>query len=271
MRALLLAAALSAAALAAAAQDSTTPPAGPGAAGVDTGLSVVAGFSSDRISITANFDGSEILVYGAVKRETPIVDDPPLQVIITIEGPPETVTVRKKARRFGIWINTDSVTIDRAPAFYAIATTAPLDAVLSKTDDLRHKISIARAIRSVGAAGMAADAPSFVDALIRVRGKNGLYILDEGDVSLKESTLFSARIPLPSKLVEGTYNTRIFLTRGGEVLTEKDAVISVQKEGLERWLYRLAKDQPLIYGLLSLFIAIAAGWGASTAFRLIKN
>ena len=32
---------------------------------------IVAGLSQNRVSITANFDGSEILIYGAVKREEP--------------------------------------------------------------------------------------------------------------------------------------------------------------------------------------------------------
>ena len=48
---------------------------------------VVAGLSQNRISITTNFDGSEILIFGAVKRESPIPDDAPLEVIITVAGP----------------------------------------------------------------------------------------------------------------------------------------------------------------------------------------
>ena len=32
---------------------------------------IVSGLSQNRVSITADFDGSEILIYGAVKRETP--------------------------------------------------------------------------------------------------------------------------------------------------------------------------------------------------------
>ena len=71
---------------------------------------VVAGLSQSRISIATNFDGSEILIFGAVKRTTP-ADDAPLQVLITVEGPSEPLTVRKKDKRFGIWINTDQVEV----------------------------------------------------------------------------------------------------------------------------------------------------------------
>ena len=113
---------------------------------------VVAGLSQNRIGITANFDGSEILIFGAVKREKPAPSaDGPLEVIITVAGPSLPVTVRRKAKRWGIWVNTDAVEVDLAPSFYAVATSAPFEQVLSNVEDLRYKVSIPRAIRSVGA------------------------------------------------------------------------------------------------------------------------
>ncbi|MCP4826207.1 MAG: hypothetical protein GY892_19155, partial [Shimia sp.] len=48
---------------------------------------VVLGLSKDKVAITATFDGSEILIFGAVKRETPILAEPPLQVVIAVSGP----------------------------------------------------------------------------------------------------------------------------------------------------------------------------------------
>jgi hypothetical protein len=45
----------------------------------------------------------------------------------------------------------------------------------------------------------------------------------------------------------------------------------VKKVGLERFLYNLSRQQPLIYGLLSLAIAILAGWLASSFFRMIRG
>ena len=59
---------------------------------------VVLGLSQDRVQITATFDGDEILIFGAVKRETPIPEGDPLQVIITVAGPSESLTVYRKAR-----------------------------------------------------------------------------------------------------------------------------------------------------------------------------
>jgi uncharacterized protein (TIGR02186 family) len=232
---------------------------------------VVADLSQNRISINTSFDGSEILVFGAVKRSRPVpIGTPPLHVIITVSGPSEPVTVRKKDRRMGIWVNTESVEIDTAPSFYAVATSAPLAEVLTQTEDQRHRVSVVQAIRSVGAPDQVSDAQSFTEALMRIRANNELYVTAEGSIELVEETLFNTEIRLPANLVEGAYETRIFLTRGGEVTAIYTDVIEVSKVGLERFIYTLAHEQPLVYGLMSLFIAISAGWGASAIFRFIR-
>jgi len=231
--------------------------------------SIVAGLSQTSVAITADFSGSEILIYGAVKRETAIPDTP-LAVIVTVEGPSTALTVRRKDRRFGIWVNTDAVTIDRAPSFYAITTTAPLDAILTDTENLRHRISIPSAIRAVGMSAEAKDAPLFLESLLRIREAQGRYKLKEGQVALTEDTLFRADVELPANLTEGDYRVRIFLTRGGVVVDALERSINVRKAGLERLIFTLAQEQPLIYGLISLALAVAAGWGASAVFRLVR-
>lgn len=231
---------------------------------------VVLGLSSDKVAITATFEGSDILIFGAVKREVAIPETP-LDVIITVAGPSVPVTVRRKDRRFGIWVNTEMVELDAAPSFYAVATTRPLDKVLSNTEDLRHRVSIGRAIRSVGAATMAEDAERFTDALIRIRRDKDAYQTREGAVAIDEQTLFRTSISLPANLTEGAYKTRIFLTREGRVVSEFDTTIDVRKVGLERWLYSLSREQPMLYGLMSLAIAIAAGWMASAAFQALRR
>lgn len=232
---------------------------------------VVAGLSQNRISITTNFDGSEILIFGAVKREAQIPQEPPMHVIVTVAGPSEPIVVRKKDRRFGIWINTEAVEVDSAPSFYAVATSGPWTEAIDDTEDLRHRVSVRRGIRSVGAPSDVADAGRFTDALIRIREANRLYQTQIGAVTLEEQTLFSTSIALPANLTEGDYAVRFLLTRGGKVLDIHETEIFVQKVGLERFLYTLAHEQPLVYGLLSLFIAIAAGWSASAFFRYVRG
>lgn len=230
---------------------------------------IVLGLSSDQVGITATFDGSDILIFGAVKRDTPAPAGPPLAVVITVSGPLSSFTVWKKERRYGIWMNTESIHVDAAPSFYAVATTGPLDQVLSQTEDLRHSVSIPRAIRSIG--NDVVGSVVFTEALIRVRTEAGLFKMVEGAIDLEEETLFRTQVALPANLVEGQYRTRIFLTRDGQVIDTYETVIAVQKIGIERWLFNLAHETPLAYGLLAIAIAILSGWGASAAFQLLRR
>ncbi|UZD90137.1 TIGR02186 family protein [Cognatishimia activa] len=232
---------------------------------------VVLGLSQNRVAITANFDGSEILVFGAVKREAAIPDGDPLEVVVTVSGPSEPITVRRKEKRFGIWVNTDSVTIDAAPSFYAVASSGPLQDILAKHEDILHRVSIENAIDSIAARFRQPEAPRFAEAIARIRTDNGLYSVHEGAVQVEEQTLFRTSIAMPANLTEGDYSTRVFLTRGGLVISEYETTIDVRKVGLERFLFNLSRQQPLVYGLLSLAIAIIAGWGASAFFRFVRQ
>ncbi len=234
-----------------------------------TAETVVAGLSRDAISITTNFEGSEILIFGAVRRNAPPPAGSELEVVITVEGPARPVTVRRKERRFGIWMNAEGIEVDAAPTFYAVATTDDLEEVLTFTEDLRRQVSIPQAIRAVGTG--VADQEVFIDALIRIREADTLYQLNEGAVTLRDETLFDTTIRLPANLVEGDYRTRIFLLRDGEAIDVYTQDIDVRKVGLERWIYNLAHDRPLAYGILSLAIAISAGWLASAAFRYLRT
>ncbi len=89
-------------------------------------------------------------------------------------------------------------------------------------------------------------------------------------MELTDDTLFRADVVLPANLTEGEYKVRLFLLRGGRVVAEQERLIGVRKEGLERFIFNLSREQPLIYGLLSLALAALAGWGASAAFRLFR-
>ena len=231
---------------------------------------VVAALSQDRVSISTSFDGSEILVYGAIKREAPAPPAPGLGIIVTVAGPDRAVTVRRKERRFGIWVNTQVHEVERAPTFYAIATSGPLAATLGANGDRRFRITTPRTVSAPS--GMPpAEAERFRRALIRIRRADGAFATNESAITIDEDTLFSTRIALPANLTEGNYTTRIFLTRGGGIIDSHETEIFVQKVGLERFVYNLAHERPLIYGLASLVIAIVAGWTASAVFGLLRR
>ncbi|MEM0922724.1 MAG: TIGR02186 family protein [Pseudomonadota bacterium] len=229
---------------------------------------VVAALSQNQISITTDFDGSELFIYGAVKREAPAPEGG-LDVIVQVIGPSRPVTVRKKQRQFGIWINGAGVQVDAAPSFFAIATNRPFREVISYTEDQRYQVGLDYAVRLIDDVADGRYPEEYRTAAIRLKRDKGLYIELPGGVTITEDTLFQTRIRLPAQLVEGDYRARVLLLRGGQVIDSHETGIDVRKVGLERLIYTMAQEQAALYGLLSIAVALAAGWLASTFFRFL--
>lgn len=233
---------------------------------------VIASLSQNAVSITTDFSGSEIFVYGAIERgHFPDERDEDLGVIITVFGPSSPVTVRKKDRVFGIWANVESAVVDSAPSFYALASTEPLAAILTDEANSRANVTVDNSIHIAAGPRGIADPEAYRDAIIRLNRDKGVYFDMIGEVEMVGKTLFQTHIDLPANLVEGNYAARIFLTQGGEVVDDFQTGIRVRKVGLERWIYNLAHEHSLIYGLLSILVALMAGWGASEMFRILRR
>lgn len=235
---------------------------------------VLAGLSQTRVAITTAFAGSEIFIYGAVKRYAPPPEGGPLEIIVTVTGPLQPVVVRRKVRvpedgPLGIWVNGEGVQVDAAPSFYAVATTGPFREIISWTDDMRYKVGLEQLVRLIGTPGDIEYPEEYRQAAIRLRRKAGLYTELPYAVKLTDQTLFETRIRLPANLVEGDYRARIFLTRDRQVIDVFEDSILVRKVGLERWIYTTAHEQSALYGLGSILLALAAGWAASTVFRMV--
>ena len=242
-----------------------------GAAIADTPR-VIASLSQNAVSITTDFSGSEIFVYGAIERERPLNEsDNDLGVIITVFGPSSPVTVRKKDRVFGIWANAESAVIDSAPSFYALASTGPLSEILTDSENSRANVTVDNSIHIAAGPRGIENAEAYREAIIRLKREKGVYFDMIGEVEMVGKTLFQTHVSLPANPIEGAYAARIFLTQNGRVIDDFQTGIRVQKVGLERWIYNLAHENSLIYGLLSILVALMAGWGASEAFRLLRR
>ena len=225
--------------------------------------SVIGGLSTRNISINTTFTGSDILVFGTIKRNTSkkIV---PSDIVIEVFGPATEITLRRKKKIFGIWVNSDPIKINNSPSFYSIVSTNKLDNILKKTEQVKSKIGRIQFFDPKN------SDPNYIEAInaqLRIKNKEGYYNFNNPPVKLKETSLFSAIIALPANLIEGDYKTKIHLVQRGKVTNTSADTIRVRKVGLGEWLYKIAHNSPFFYGIFSVLLALLSGWGASAIFR----
>jgi uncharacterized protein (TIGR02186 family) len=157
------------------------------------------------------------------------------------------------------------------PSFYAVASTQPLNQILSPEADEAFRISARQAIRAEQVGDGSPETLLFAEALMRIREQSEQYLSLDRFVHIDRDILFRTNVRLPSNLTEGAYTTRMYMVQDGQVVSQFRTAIFVRKDGIERWLHELAYDQPFLYGLLALVIALIAGWGASALFRIIRQ
>lgn len=233
---------------------------------------VEADVSTRTIAVTSGFTGTEIVVFGSVlNSRQPSAEAGYYDVIVVLEGMSTPLIARKKSNVGGIWVNTGKLGFESAPSYYAIASTRPIeeiaDEMLLETsgiglDFVRLSPTAKSAIKA-----QPGELKEYKEAVIRLKQKEGLYLKQDYAVIFIGRGLFRSSIALPANVPVGPLTARVYLFREGELLSSFQSKVRLEREGIERWLYRFAMRQPALYGVMAVVVAVFAGLLASTAFR----
>ena len=205
-------------------------------------------------------------MFGSIKRDNQrVLRDS--DIIIEVIGPELPITVRKKKQLFGIWVNSDPVTIYDSPSFYAMLHTNLPSLILTEQELKKYNIGAFRQLSSNTSDTKVNDA---VDAVVRIKASSDTYQISKNPIKLNKETLFSASLSLPANLIEGDYRAILHLVQDKHVVNSSVQKITVNKIGLEKWLYEFAHQKPFFYGIFSITLALILGWGGSAIFRKIQ-
>jgi uncharacterized protein (TIGR02186 family) len=229
--------------------------------------------SSRQVAVTSSFSGTEIVVFGTVENSRQqSAESGYYDVIVVVEGAMAPIVARKKSNVGGLWVNTSSIRFASLPIYYAIASTRPIDEIAdTKVLDANgigfSHVPMKTATKEL-ASGLSADEiKEFRNAIVRLKGKEGLYVANDYAVAFIGRSLFRATVELPANVPVGPVKTRVYLVRAGEVLSESSATVTLSREGFELLMYNFAHKQPLLYGLFCVALAVVAGLLASALFR----
>ena len=227
---------------------------------------LITDISQNRIDIVYTFKGAELLVFGAIQYPRGGVPDERPGLAVVVRGPAEPITLRKKARVAGIWINTDSVRFETAPGFYAVATSAPIKTLVDERNASIWEIGLDY-LQLSPTTGDSAAVAAFTRGLVDLRRRSHLWSEQEGRVGITQNILYQARIAIPSSVPVGAYTAEIYLIRHGKVIARAATPLTIDKSGFERWVYVVAQDHGLAYGLTAVALALLAGWAAGLVVR----
>jgi uncharacterized protein (TIGR02186 family) len=229
------------------------------AAGPAKGDAVVADLSSHLIAISSGFSGTSVVLFGAT--------DGPGDVIAVVRGPEREMTVWRKGKVAGIWVNAEAATFVSVPSFYAVAASRPLDEALLPGAAALYRIGTANLKLESKPAMSAERTKRFADALIAEQKRAGLIGTEIGKITFLGERLFRASIAFPANVPTGTYLVEVFLARGRDVVGAQTTPLRVEKVGIDAAVFDFARREAAIYGAIAVLTAVVAGWLASLPFR----
>jgi uncharacterized protein (TIGR02186 family) len=231
------------------------------AGGPAHGDGVVADLSSHLIAITSGFTGSSVVLFGSTEGSG--------DIIAVVRGPEREMTVWRKGKVAGIWVNAESVVFNNVPSFYAVASSRPIEEVVAPGPAALYRIGTGNLKFQAKPPATPEDAARFSAALVAEQKREGLFAAEAGKIAFLGGRLFRTTIGFPANVPTGTYIVEVFLVRDRDVISGQTTPLVVSKVGLDAAVYDFATRQSAAYGAIAVLTAVVAGWLASLPFRSV--
>jgi uncharacterized protein (TIGR02186 family) len=221
---------------------------------------LIADLSLRQIEIDSGFSGTEILLFGARNDAGDIV--------VVVRGPELSYIVRKKERVSGIWVNKKQAIFNNINGYYNVSSNRPLaelrnDSLLADLDIGINNITLPiKTEESV-------DKEEFNKAFLDKQEAQELYFPIVGEVLFIGDVLFRTIIKFPENIPRGVYTAEVYLFSDGQLSGVQSTPLIVKKRGFDAFIYDFSYNHPTIYGIMSVMIALAAGWIAGIIFRKV--
>ncbi|MDC0094074.1 TIGR02186 family protein [Alphaproteobacteria bacterium] len=224
---------------------------------------IVADLSQENVEISTDFLGAKILLFGAYDGHKG--DD----IIVVVTGPKGLVTIQKKEKRLGVWVNTKKVNYINAPKYLSISSNRDIDKILNQKTQKISEIGLNNLNIRIQPGKQVVKERKWREALTRNMLKSKLWSLNENSVSLNKNSLFRSYLFLPSNVTVGKFEVKILHYRNSKLISKEINTINVSKSGISAEIYNIAQNYSTLYGIFAVLLAVFIGWGTNLVFRKV--
>ncbi len=220
----------------------------------------------DHITIDFGYHGSTVSVRGE--------SDPGVDLVVKIASPDGHQVMKRKAKVGGLlWMNVGSLSFEKAPTLYEVFSTRKLDEILSADERAAHVIGydgLAKHVE-IEPAENEQDKAKWFGELVGFKEAAKLYLASSGGIETKARPdgrqEYYLMTKWPHQAPPGDYTVTVFSVKDGKVLEQAQSRVHVEQVGVVKALASMARDSAVYYALLSIGIAITAGFGVGLVLR----
>jgi len=221
-----------------------------GAAGIDLSL--------DRqvVDVGAFYNGTTVRATGTAPEDA--------EVVVLVSGKPEDLHLKKKGKAAGLlWMNVGDLTFSNAPRVYQLYAT-PGAGKLLEAQDMPFSLA---ALRDRIRIEPADDADRMFREFLKLKQGESVYAVHPEAVRRGPGGRFEVSLDVPPRMKPEDYTVTAFAVRDGRIMASVEGGLTVRQVGFPAWLSKMAFQNALLYGILSVLIAVAAGFLMGALFK----
>ncbi len=219
---------------------------------------VVTGTTKREVDIGLLYNGDYIYFFGTVP-------DASADVIVKLTSTEDApITVNRKGRVAFFWMNVKQFKVGGLPLLYKIHSTRPINQILDPAcarelgigyDVLKEQMQL-KLVRGRAARN---DAEVVFDGILRLKQAANLYNIDERRIEITGGKLFKHYFRFPPAAKEGRYRAESYIFKDGKIIGRGVDEVVVQKKGIEAAFTKLAYEHRVVYGFVSVIVALGMG------------
>jgi len=233
-----------------------------------------AGQAAAEISLIANHDHITIdFFYHGSSVSARGLTEPGTDVIIKIAGPDGKETLKEKGKTAGVlWMNVGTLHFEKTPDLYEVYSTRPIEQILTPEEADREVLGYPALSKHLvlEPVASAADRQKWVGEFIRFKENSKLYGGSTGAIAIEPKDgkqAYYIKTEWPFQAPPGDYTVTAYAVRDGKVIEKIVKPVDVKQVGIVQTLAKMAKNNGALYGLLSIAMALSAGFGVGLIFR----
>lgn len=228
-------------------------------------MSITSEISPDYIPVNSLYHGSKIVVTGKVA-----VDE---EIIVKFSSPAKQAHYRKKGKAGGLlWMNVGELEFNPVSDVYIVYSTQAIPGILSVEEQDKYALGYDafRRIIEVSPVNSEEDKEMWVKEFIKFKEMNKTYgvITDKIETRTENDTkTYSLTLNWPYQAAPQEYTVSVYAVNNNTVQDHMETSFKVEKVGTLNFISNMAFNKAPFYGIISILIALAAGFIVSVIFK----
>ncbi len=229
-------------------------------------LSMAIQLTPEQVNIGTTFNGGTITVSGEISQDE--------DAVIQIKGTDTEAHFKQTGKVGGVlWMTVAHFSLSGAPSAYFVYLPETISSWRDNKDKRWAQLDLDYdTLQSdIVIEPEQNDSAVVFSDFLKLKADHELYQMVENGVHYKTGTngqkIFEADIHIPADIPRETYTVNVLKIKDGIITGQETAELNVQLQGFPLFISNMAYNKSLLYGIISVLIAIGAGFFMGMVFK----